>query len=398
MIELTHMIANIFKHYLRFWAKCYLKRTNPKIVAVTGSVGKTSAKEAIFAVIWEHYGKNVAKAEGNLNTETGVPLAILGFTKSPTKFYDWLPIFVCAPFISFMRPKKEILVLEFAADKPGDIKYLTSIAKPDIAVVTSIGPSHLAAFGQMSKIVEEKISLLWSLPKDGWAVLNIDDENIRKASYGGRWQKMTYGISQPADLIATNIKTEIKNYQAQTIYNINGKINAEINSKTLGGQANVYAGLAAAAVGHILNISDQKIAQGLSKVMSHDHRMQVFEGIKNSTIIDDSYNANPASMKNALTVLKNLKAGRKIAVLGDMREIGLMTDEAHVEIGKIAKETADLVVAVGDLAKKYEAIKHFKSRDKAIDYLLKEVHEGDMILIKASRAIGLDKIVEQLRK
>lgn len=390
------MFAKILQKYLKFWAQKYLARTKPKIVAITGSVGKTSTKEAIFAVLSEVYGQDVNKSYGNLNSETGVPLAILGFKKSPTKFYQWLPIVFVAPFLSLNHRAYKILVLEFAADKPGDIKYLTSIVRPDIAVITAIGPSHLAAFSEVSKIVEEKISLLWTLNKDGWAVLNVDDENIRKASYGGRWQKITYAIDRPADITASNIATNLQNRKVLTSFNLSGQIKAEINQENLGGRAAVFASLAAAAVGKILAISPEKISEGLSKIKNEKHRMQVVAGINGSTIIDDSYNANPLSMRNALAVLKNLKAKRKIAVIGDMREIGKITAQAHTEIGQEAAKIADLIIGVGVEARKYNGQKYFKDRNKAIDFLLKEIKSGDMILIKASRGIGLDKIVDAL--
>ena len=392
------MFKNLLQSYLKFWAKKYLTRTKPKIVAVTGSVGKTSAKEAIFSVLKEKYGQNVAKSSGNLNSETGVPLAILNYQTSPKNMIDWLIVVFSVPFKSLSNQSFEIMVLEFAADKPGDIKYLTSIVKPDIAVITAIGPSHLAAFGDMTKIIEEKISLLWALPQNGWAVLNIDDENIRKASYGGRWQKITYAINQSADIIASKITTSFKENKVSTNFDLSGKIQANISQENLGGQAVVYASLAAAAVGQILEMSPEKIASGLSKIKNEKHRMQVLPGINKSIIIDDSYNANPLSMRNALNVLQSLKAKRKIAVLGDMREIGKITTQAHVEIGQSAAKIADLVIGVGDVAKKFNGQKYFKNRQKAIDFLLKEVKEGDMILIKASRGIGLDKIVDALKE
>ena len=390
-------MSKFLQFYLKTCAKRYLKRVNPKIIAITGSVGKTSTKEAIFSVLHEQFGDKVAKSEGNLNTETGVPLAILGFKQSPNNIFSWLPVVFAAFIKSFSYQSYDYLVLELAADKPGDIKYLTSFVKPFIGVVTTVGPSHLAAFGSIERIAEEKTSLLWVLPQDGWAVLNIDDENLRKASYGGRWQKITYAINQPADITATAIESDLKNGLPETKCEINGKESFSIISQTLGGRANIYAFLAATAVGKIFSIEKSKIKSGLEKVQPEKHRMQVFKGINGSTIIDDSYNANPLSMKAALNTLANLKAKRKIAVIGDMREIGKITNDAHKEMGDLARKSASLVVAIGDAAKKYNGQKYFKKREKAIDYLLKEVRQGDIILVKASRSIGLDKIVEALK-
>src|SRR3990167_5834916 len=173
-------MSKILQSYLRFFAKIYLKRATPKIVAVTGSVGKTSTKEAIFEVLKIKFAKKVRKSEGNLNNETGVPLAILGFQKSPANFFQWLPIIISAKIKALFGPKVELLVLEIAADKPGDIGYLTSFVKPKIAVITSIGPAHLEAFGTIEEIVKEKSSLLLAVGENGTAIFNIDDSNLKE--------------------------------------------------------------------------------------------------------------------------------------------------------------------------------------------------------------------------
>lgn len=393
----TSMLSKILQSYLRFWVKRYLNRAKPYIIAITGSVGKTSAKEAIFEVLKIKFDNDVRKSEGNLNTETGVPLAIVGYSKSPNNIIQWLPIIFSYPFKALTARKVPYLILEMAADKPGDIKYLASIVKPKIAVLTAIGPSHLAAFGSIEKIIEEKSNLLRALDNTDYAVLNIDDERVRKVSYGGHWQKMTYGINQPADLRAKDIKTQIVNFTAKTTFDIIGKINLSVESLTLGDNANVYALLAGASVGQILNLAPKEIMQGLKNLNMAKHRMNVVRGKNESIIIDDCYNANPLSMKAALDVFKNLKAKRKIAVLGDMKEIGKITDESHKLLGEYAKSISSVAISVGELAKKYQFDKHFSNKAKAIDYLLKEIRPGDILLIKASRSIGLEEIVDAIK-
>lgn len=391
-------MQKILFSYLKFWATGYLKRTNPEIVAITGSVGKTSAKEAIFEVLKVKYQTNVRKSEGNLNNESGVPLAILNYKKSPNNIFSWIAILASVPFRSLFLKSVKILVLELAADKPGDIKYLTSFVKPKVAVLTSIGPSHLAAYGSMEKIIEEKTDLLRALPAEGIAVLNIDDANVRKVSYGGRWQKITYGIQNAANIQAKDIDTQINNFNSATTFTLkdNGQV-SKISQNTFGLRTNVLASLAGAAVGKIYEIKSDEIANGLNKVLPENHRMNIFKGKNETIVIDDSYNANPLSMQAALEMLHHIKAKRKIAVLGDMREIGSISSEAHTLIGKYAHEVADLVVAVGSEAVKYKSDHHFKSKDKAAKYILNEIRSGDIILIKASRSIGLDKIAEELK-
>lgn len=391
-------MKKILFSYLKFWSSGYLKRVNPEIIAITGSVGKTSAKEAIFEVLKIKFATQVRKSSGNLNTELGVPLAILNYKNSPSNFFAWFLVLISVPFKSFFLGATKILVLELAADKPGDIEYFTNFIKPKVAVLTAIGPSHLDAFGSIESIIEEKSNLLRALENDGWAVLNIDDENVRKVSYGGRYLKKTYGIDNPADITAENITTKINETKALTCFEI--KVSSEdvkVSQATLGLKSNVLASLAGAAVGKIYEISNEDIAEGLSKVVNEKHRMNVLKGINETIIIDDSYNANPLSMRAALDLLKHLVGKRKIAAIGDMREIGKISDEAHEIIGKYAHEVADLVVAVGTEAKKYQSQFYFKTTDQASEFLLKSLRPGDIILIKASRSIGLDKIAEKLK-
>ena len=405
-------MQKILFSYLRFWAKGYLARTKPEIIAITGSVGKTSTKEAVFSVLREKFGRDVRKSEGNLNNESGVPVAILGFKHAPS--YEaknplgWILIMLAAPFKSFFLKKVKILVLEYAADKPGDIKYLTDLAKPKIAVLTSIGPSHLENFNSLTNIIEEKADLLRALniDKESWAILNLDDDNVKKIAYAGRFQKKTYGIDTNADFRATDITTEISGFKALSKFKIsfeNKKI--LIRQNILGGVGNINAALAAAAIGRIYDLTDTEIKAGLEKVKSEKHRLNIVKGKNGSIIIDDAYNASPSSVKAALNILNKLSCqpgslagGKKIVVLGDMRELGKVSTESHKDIGQYAKEHSDDQVAIGNLAKNYNFKNYFKNPSKAEDYLLNNISEGDIILIKASRAIGLEKLVESLKE
>lgn len=394
-------MSKLLQKYLRFFVKIYLKRAKPKIVAITGSIGKTSTKEAIFEVLKIKFGENIRKTIGNLNNETGVPLSVFGIEKSPDKFYQWLPVIIKVKWRALFGKKYQVLVLEMAADKPGDIEYLTDFIKPDIACITSIGPAHLAAFGTIEKVTAEKTSLLSALSNNGWAVLNLDDENLKEASCAECRQTLTYAISEDASIVAKNIITEISNFEPQTLFQVSSedlKFRAAV--PTLGRVWNVYSCLAAVAIGSLFEMSAEDINKGLKNIKTEKHRMEVKKGKNNTIIIDDSYNANPLSMKAALDVLNFLPAplagGRKIAVLGDMLEIGKTSDEAHKLIGQYAKEVADIVVAVGNEAKNYAASQNFQTSEEAAIYLLANIQKNDIILIKASRAIGLEKVVEML--
>ena len=394
-------MIRLLQSYLRVWAKFYLKRTRPEIIAITGSISKTSTKEAIFEVLKVKFGSKIQKSEGNLNNETGVPLAVLGFTRSPKNIINWLWIILVAPLKSILRKKMAVLVLEFAADKPGDIKYLLTIAKPHIALITSIGQAHLAAFGTVEKIAQEKLSLFNDLKNEDWAIVNSDDEFLKNYT-SHEPQMMTYAINNSADIKASNIETRIEDFKPRTDFEIRLANEAfEAETETLGLTWNVYSSLAAVACAKIYKMTDEEIVQGLANICPHEHRMNVYEGKNSSIIIDDSYNANPVSMGAALEVLQTLpksESGQKIACLGDMLEIGPVTDEAHQSIGQRAKQIADVVIAVGNDAQKYEAHKYFMSAEEAGQYLLGIVRVNDIILIKASRAIGLDKVAEKLKK
>ena len=409
------MFSKILKNYLRFWAVRYLRRAKPQIIAITGSVGKTSTKDAIFEVLRAKFGAQVRKSEGNLNNETGVPLGILNYKNAPSygsSSFGWIPIFLSTPFKSLFVKKVKILVLELAADKPGDIQYLTSFIKPNLAVITSIGPAHLAAFGDIKKVIEEKVALVEALPADGSAIINIDDENLKKVSKELKQSVKTFAITEEADVSARNITTEIINYQPLTKFQIVSKkyrFLAEIH--TLGRRANVYPAIAAAAVAEEYGITKEQLIQGLANIYPEKHRMMVQKGKNGAIILDDCYNANPLSMKAALETLETLPArpagGRKIAVLGEMKELGQISKKAHQLIGEYARAICDQIISIGPMAKDYQANVHFEQKKDLINYLLANIHEGDImqgvpiILLKASRGGGskpeLEEVVEALK-
>lgn len=394
-------MSKLLQKYLRFWVRIYLQRTKPKIVAITGSISKTSTKEAIFEVLKIKFGTKIRKSVGNLNNETGVPLAIFGYEKSPTKSWQWLSIIIGVKWRALFGKKFKVLVLELAADKPGDIRYLTNFIHPDISCLTSIAPAHMAAFGSLEKITQEKTDLIRALSPEGWAIINLDDENLKTLSFKNT-QMITYAIEAKADIVAKNIMTEIIDFQPRTLFQvINENYKFRVAVHTLGRVWNVYSALAAVAVGEIFQMSPEDIIRGLSNIRTEVHRMSVLKGQKDTLIIDDSYNANPLSMKAALDVLgflpKPKENGRKIAVLGDMLEIGQISAEAHKSIGQYAQEVADIIIAVGREAQKYNSPLYFQTAREASDYLLANLQKNDIILIKASRAIGLEKVVEALK-
>lgn len=358
------MFHNLISWKLKIFAKWLLKNHRPLVIGITGSVAKTSTKEAIYQVLSKskRFEGKVKKSEGNLNTEIGLPLAILGFDKSPG-WWQW-PIVLLLSFFRVLIPQLNplthisILILEYAADKPGDIKYLTSFIKPDIGIITIIGPAHLVNYVSIEEIASEKAELVKNLVKDGIAILNKNDIYTEK--------------------IAKNLPYEIKYFQADL-----GNITNEIIK----------------LIGKIFVIDQNVVEKAIQDIKPLNHRLNIIQK-NNWIIIDDSYNANPLSMQLALEFLSKkaieLKSARKIAVLGDMLELGNNSDQYHQQIGQLARKYANILIGIGALSKFMKPDQWFENYQQAESYLLNNLQENDIILFKASRRMELDKLVERI--
>lgn len=358
------LVKKIIKKYiekaLAKWAKRVIDRCQPEIIAITGSIGKTSAKEAIYFVLRKKFGKDVGRNAGNLNTEIGLPLAILGFSRTP-KWWDWLYLVKWSWWRSFFHKVPKYLILEMAADKPGDIDYLTKIARPKVAVVLAVGPSHLAQFKTVEAVAEEKAKLVEALVPSGIAVLNMSDREVAKMKNLAPGKIVEFWA--PGEHLARE---------------------------------------AARTVGKIYEINDDDIEAALQEVEKLPGRMRIENGPKGSIIIDDSYNANPLSMAAALRVLartaeeKNCR--RKVAVLGEMLDLGDFSKEAHRQVMAEARKSADIVMGVGTGMKEVAPDEWFGSADEAAEALLKEIKEGDIILIKGSHGVHLEIVANKLKE
>lgn len=356
--SLTSYLQLTFKNLAK-----YVLAKNPdiEIIGVTGSVGKSSTKEAIYTVLSKskRFENKVKKSEGNLNNELGLPLAILGFKVCPS---TWLWPFVLISALArayLVNPlaQTSILILEYAADKPGDINYLTSIAKPKIAVITCIGASHTQYFGSISNVAREKGNLAFALDKNGVLFLNKSDQYSPK--------------------IAQKTKAKVR-------YFSNGSLEADKNI--------------AQEVGKYYHLPKNEIELGLKNIKPLAGRLNVTKGKNQTIIIDDTYNANPLSMKRALEYLQNYKVrGRRIALLGDMLELGSLEKQSHLEVTQLAKKNSDIFIAVGLKFQKTKPKIWFFDSEEAANYLLKNMKKNDIILIKGSHAMKMDRIVEKLK-
>jgi len=411
------MLRKILQFKLKILAKLVLKKYKPVIIAVTGSVGKTSTKEAIYAVLKNHFGENqVRRNERNYNNEIGVPLTIFGLETGGKSVATWFLRFIKIFLMLFFREKyPKILIVEMGADRPGDIEYLTKFVKPKVGVVTTIGevPVHVEFFDSPQQLALEKKKLIDSLESDGVAVLNYDDEMVRVMGENSRAKVLTYGFGEAADVRAANYETRATNFEEEGIF---GFIVFKLSHRgstvpvklfNVLGTHQVYPALAAAIVGIIFNLNLIEISEGLRTYKSLAGRMRLINGIKNTLIIDDSYNAAPLSTLAALETLQKFEGRRKIVVLGDMLELGEYTSEIHNQVGRKAAEVADFLFTVGERAKfiaegakakgmKKDTIFEFCTSDEAGKPLQERIEKEDIILIKGSRAIKMEKIVKEI--
>src|SRR3989339_240599 len=394
-------------------AKIVLKKYKPKIVAITGSVGKTTAKDAIFTVLSSAFF--VRKSEKSFNSEIGVPLSILGCPNGGNNIFIWLKnIFEGLALILFKNHYPKWLVLEVGADHPNDIEDIAKWLKPDIAVITRFAeiPVHVEYFDSPDAVIQEKKKLVRYLKEDGYIILNYDDKDVLKIKEENDQKTITYGLeNDEADIWGSNNQFSYKEGKVTgMVFKANSKgTSVPVNMTGVIGVQHIYPALAAIAVG----ISQGLNLVSMSQALSEDHlaqpgRMNLIEGIKNSIIIDDSYNSSPLAVEWALKMLGEVEAERKIAVLGDMMELGEYATEEHKKAGKIVAGICDILLVVGLRAKDIAEGAHksgmnkknifeFDDSQKAGAFLQNLIKEKDLILVKGSRwATRMEFVVEEV--
>lgn len=358
---------------LQALAKARLAHCGTKVVGITGSVGKTSTKDAIASVLSVRY--NVLKSLGNFNTEIGLPLTLLDLTE-----------------------RHQRAVLEMGMYGLGDIAALCGIATPTIGVVTNIGPAHLERLGSMENITSAKAELVENLVSDGAAVLNADDWRVLSLRHRTRARCVTYGLSTEADCRADNILTNgLLGISFDLVWQ-DKKI--RIDTPLLG-RHSVYTALSAAAVGLVDGLSVEEVTQGLREPQGAD-RMRIRKTKGGATILDDTYNASPASVRAALQLLAEMP-GRKIAVLGDMLELGAYETGGHQEVGETAAAVVDTLITIGVRAKVISEtarakglsdIRHVNTKGDAVDFLRGLLTDNVYVLVKGSRGMTLEELVD----
>lgn len=356
---------------------CYWRSQFPNLVTlgITGSIGKSSTKELVYTVLKQKY--RTLKNQGNLNSETGLPLTLFS-----------------------LNEKYERAVLEMAMYAPGEIRSLCEIAQPRTGIVTFIGPSHLERLGSLENIANAKAELVEALPRSGHAILNGDDPLVRAMSRKTLAQTFFYGLNQSNDLWADDIQSLGLDGIAFALHYENSHFYVRV---PLLGRHSVHTALAAAAAGLMDNLSWEEILVGLQDV-SAQLRLIAVPGRHGITILDDTYNASPDSTLAALNLLSELK-GRKVAVLGDMLELGSYEQEAHRLVGIRAAEVVDVIIAVGQLGRLigdaardegHGTVSYVAGNEQAVALLDKIAESGDIVLIKGSRGAHMEDIVSEL--
>lgn len=396
---------------LTWEAKLVLARYKPHVVAVTGSVGKTSTKDAIFSVLSTEF--YVRKSDKSFNSEIGIPLTILGLSNAWSNPFRWIANLVEGFALGMLRaPYPEWLVLEVGADRPGDIRTVAMWLKPDVVVMTHIPPIpvHVEFFPTPEAVAREKRYLAQAVKSDGVLVLNADDERVSTTPHPHKGRVVSYGFAEGADVrvlkhrisyrkgapIGTTFKVSVSGYEF--LAHVQGAL----------GVQHIYPVLASVAVGHALGLPLDAIEEGVGEHETPPGRMKIIQGVSGSTIIDDTYNASPAAVERALETLTSLEcSGRKIAVLADMMELGVYSAKAHCEIGKHAAVAVDMLIAVGvrshataqaaiEAGLASEAVQEFSTAMDAAAALSLVVSEGDIVLVKGSQSMRMERVVEKL--
>lgn len=410
------IVKSIFKQFvvwcLTHEAAVLLRRKRPVVVAVTGSVGKTATKDAVYTALRRF--RPTRKSERSYNSELGVPLTVLGLQNAWQSPLGWLKNIIDGFFIAyFTRSYPEVLVLEMGVDRPGDMKALTKWITPSVVVLTRFPkvPVHVEFFASPDEVIREKMQLAAALPPDGILVFNGDDEAVRSRAEGVLQRTISYARYSEADVRATNDRVEYD--AADTPRGVTFTLTVEGVSNevsVLGGVGvqHAYACAAAMAVANAFALNTDAVAAQLRTFTPPPGRMRILEGVKDTVLLDDTYNASPIAGERALQTLKELKVkGRRIAVLGDMLELGQYSKQAHATLGEHAAGAADLLLTIGVRARQtaQTALAHGMREDSVLQFddihalgraLQRVMAPGDVVLFKASQRVRLEQAVKEV--
>ncbi|PIQ91759.1 MAG: hypothetical protein COV70_02005 [Parcubacteria group bacterium CG11_big_fil_rev_8_21_14_0_20_39_22] len=396
-------------------ARLILKKYKPKIVAITGTVGKTSTKDMVYSVFSNFF--YTRKSEKSFNGEIGIPLTIVGCDNAWSNLVLWLRnILKGLSLIILPHSYPDWLILEVGADRPGDIKSVTKWLHPDITIITRLSniPVHVEFFKSAEEVKKEKTYLAKALKSEGSLVLNADDEDVLSIKESVRNTDIwLFGHGPEAEVQATNYEISYEDQEMPVPIGVSFKINQGNNTfpvmvKGSIGRQIISVTLAGFASGFAAKLSPIKMLESIGNFLPPPGRMRLIRGVKGSTIVDDSYNSSPTAVAVALTTLKEIRTpGKKFAVLGDMMELGKHSAGAHQEIGKTIAEHADVLITVGVRAREIAEVAlqnrmdeknifQFEDSREAGKKLELMLDKGDVALIKGSQAVRMERTVKEV--
>lgn len=391
---------------LKAMAKFRLKRFKGKIIGITGSIGKSSTKDAVYTILNTQF--KVKRTKKNMNSDFGLCLTILDIESGFSSATKWSWFLIKGLFNCMMKDHNEILLLEFGVDKPGDMDFLASVVKPDMVIFTGVSPVHMAEgqFSSLEEIFEEKSKLIEAMREHGVAILNIDNDLLESLSKKrGRKSTITYGKDREADFWASQIKQDLDGLRF-VLHHDNRHYDVHAN---LIGEFQVFVLMPAIICGSLLGMTMENMLLAIEKYTLPPGRMSIIPAIKDATIIDSSYNASPEAVREALQTLAKIAANkRKVAVLGNMNELGKHTQIMHEMIGELVPKCADVLITVGEdaviiAAKAMEKgmdeknVFSFKTSLEAAGFFADKIKKDDVILVKGSQNnVRLERFVKAL--
>ncbi len=392
-------------------AKLVLKKYKPKIIGVTGSVGKTSTKDAIYTALSPFFF--VRKTAKSFNSDIGIPLTILGLPNAWNDYKGWMQN-IFAGFLLVVTKSKypDWLVLEIGADHPGEIEGVMKWIHPDISVITRIGsvPVHVEFYKSVAEVVKEKSYLARGLNPEGTLILNADDEDVMGFKEFTSAKTLSFGIKEKSDIKATFIQPT---YSSEKVNGISFKIDVNGSSipvalNNVYGNQFVYPVLASFAVISSLGLSPLKAVEAFSRYEYPRGRMNIIDGIHNSIVIDDTYNASPVAMEEGFRAVEGLvSTGKKIAIVGDMLELGKFSQDEHHRLGEIASGIFEMVGLVGIRAAEMKTallekgfnennIFVFDNSVEAGEKMKNKIESGDLVYVKGSQGMRMERVVERI--
>lgn len=392
-------------------ARVVLKKYNPRIILITGSVGKTSTKDATYAALKQSLF--VRKSEKSYNSDIGVPLTILGVPNGWNNFFQWMKnLFDGAMLLLISTPYPKLLVVEVGADRPGDLSAALSWITPDVVVTTRFPelPVHVEFYDSPSDVVQEELFPVSLLRHGGVVVINGDEPQTQSISLPQGVRTLTYGFGKNAEVRASRYRVQKKNGLPSGI-SFDVSYREQQHTLTISsviGRAPVYALLGGLAASLAVDTPFETAVRSIAEYEGPPGRLRLIEGLQGTCLIDDTYNASPVAVSEALDALQNTThTGRRIAILGDMLELGTFSAEAHSAVGREVVSKVDLLVTVGVRARGIaEAaleqgmpvanVSMFERGSDAATYVLSQMTKGDVILIKGSQSIRLERVTKAL--